>query len=116
MNGIDISRWQNINLENVPCDFVIVKATQGTSYVSPSFKKQIEQADRLGKLLGVYHYAGGGGAIPEATHFLNTVKDYIGKAILVLEQGEIIERGDHHELLEQNGKYYQLYTGQQELS
>lgn len=89
MNGIDISRWQNINLENVPCDFVIVKATQGTSYVSPSFKKQIEQADRLGKLLGVYHYAGGGGAIPEATHFLNTVKDYIGKAILVLDwEGE----------------------------
>lgn len=89
MNGIDISRWQNINLENVPCDFVIVKATQGTSYVSPSFKKQIEQADKLGKLLGVYHYAGGGGAIPEATHFLTTVKDYIGKAILVLDwEGE----------------------------
>lgn len=90
MNGIDISRWQqNINLASVPCDFVIVKATQGTSYVSPAFKKQIEDADRLGKLLGVYHYAGGGGAIPEATHFLNTVKDYIGKAILVLDwEGE----------------------------
>ncbi len=47
-------------------------------------------------------------------HRLSTVRN--AKAILVLEQGEIIERGDHNELLEQNGKYYQLYTGQLELS
>ena len=47
-------------------------------------------------------------------HRLSTVRN--AKAILVLEQGEIIERGDHGELLEQGGKYYQLYTGQLELS
>ena len=47
-------------------------------------------------------------------HRLSTVRN--AKAILVLEQGEIIERGDHNELLEKNGKYYQLYTGQLELS
>ena len=62
MNGIDISRWQKgINLAVVPCDFVIVKATQGISYVSPEFTTQIKQAYQLGKKLGVYHYAGGGG-------------------------------------------------------
>lgn len=90
MNGIDIARYQkSINLALVPCDFVIVKATQGISYVSPTYKSQIEQADSLGKLLGVYHYAGGGGAVPEAKHFINTVRDYIGKAILVLDwEGE----------------------------
>lgn len=90
MNGIDISRWQKgINLSLVPCDFVIVKATQGTSYVSPEFTNQIGQAELLGKHLGVYHYAGGGGAIPEAEHFMKTVKGYIGKAILVLDwEGE----------------------------
>ena len=85
MNGIDISRWNNIDLSKVECDFVIVKATQGTSFVSPTFTKQIEQAMSLGKYLGVYHYAGGGGAIPEAKHFLKTAKEYIGKAILVLD-------------------------------
>lgn len=90
MNGIDISKWQRgINLAKVPCDFVIVKATQGVNYISPEFHKQIAQADSLGKLLGVYHYAGGGGAYAEADHFINTVKDYIGKAILVLDwEGE----------------------------
>ena len=35
MNGIDISAWQeNIDLSKVPCDFVIVKATEGTGYTS----------------------------------------------------------------------------------
>lgn len=90
MNGIDISKWQKgINLAAVPCDFVIIKATQGVSYTSPEFKTQISQAQALGKLIGVYHYAGGGGAIAEAEYFLNVVRDYIGKAILVLDwEGE----------------------------
>ncbi len=47
-------------------------------------------------------------------HRLSTVRN--SRAILVLEQGRVIERGDHAELLAQHGKYYQLYTGQAELS
>lgn len=46
-------------------------------------------------------------------HRLSTVRN--SKAIMVLEKGEIIERGSHDELLEQVGRYYQLYTGQFEL-
>ncbi len=46
-------------------------------------------------------------------HRLSTVRN--SKAILVLEHGKIIERGDHQELLDQKGKYYQLYTGAFEL-
>lgn len=46
-------------------------------------------------------------------HRLSTVRN--AKAIMVLEKGEIIERGNHEELLEQKGRYYQLYTGQFEL-
>ncbi|MBQ6974811.1 MAG: ABC transporter ATP-binding protein [Oscillospiraceae bacterium] len=46
-------------------------------------------------------------------HRLSTVRN--AQAILVLEQGRIIERGDHQALLDQKGRYYQLYTGQAEL-
>ena len=87
MNGIDISQHQRgINLAAIPCDFVIVKASQGaSSSVYPTFKEQIEAADSLGKLLGVYHYASQGGAIAEAEKFLRTVDAYIGRAIMVLD-------------------------------
>ena len=46
-------------------------------------------------------------------HRLSTIKN--SHAIMVLEQGEIIERGDHDSLLEEKGRYYQLYTGKAEL-
>ena len=47
-------------------------------------------------------------------HRLSTVRN--SDAIMVLEQGEIIERGSHDELIAQKGRYYQLYTGAFELS
>ena len=46
-------------------------------------------------------------------HRLSTVRN--SKAIMVLERGRVIERGDHEELLGQKGRYYQLYTGMYEL-
>ena len=47
-------------------------------------------------------------------HRLSTVRN--SNAIMVLEHGKIIERGDHDALIAQRGKYYQLYTGMFELS
>lgn len=46
-------------------------------------------------------------------HRLSTVRD--ANAIMVLEKGEIIERGDHDDLIAQKGRYYELYTGMTEL-
>lgn len=47
-------------------------------------------------------------------HRLSTVRN--SDAIMVLENGQIIERGSHDDLISQHGRYYQLYTGQFELS
>jgi ATP-binding cassette subfamily B protein len=47
-------------------------------------------------------------------HRLSTIKN--SDVIMVLDQGRIIERGNHNDLIEQKGKYYQLYTGAFELS
>ena len=46
-------------------------------------------------------------------HRLSTVRN--SKAIMVLEHGKILERGDHEELLAEKGRYYQLYNGMYEL-
>ena len=42
-------------------------------------------------------------------HRLSTIKN--SDCIIVLEQGRVIERGNHDQLMAEKGKYYQLYTG-----
>ena len=79
MNGIDVSGWQKgIDLSKVPADFVIIKATQGTSYVNSDCDRAYQQAKAAGRLLGVYHYFSGGDPAKEAEHFVNNIKGYIG--------------------------------------
>ena len=74
LNGIDISSWQSgINLAVVPCDFVVIKATEGTNYVNPDYERAYNQAKASGKCLGVYHYANGGNIQAEADYFLSNV-------------------------------------------
>nr|DAN95006.1 MAG TPA: hypothetical protein [Caudoviricetes sp.] len=82
MQGIDISGWQaGIDLSKVPCDFVIVKATQGVNFVSGSCDSQVQQAIALGKPFGFYHYVGGSGAQAEADFFIDHCAGYFGKGI-----------------------------------
>ncbi len=78
---------------------------EATSSIDTHTEKLIEQ--------GMDHLMAGRTVFVIA-HRLSTVRN--AKAIMVLEQGRIIERGDHDELLKQHGRYYQLYTGQAELS
>ena len=91
MNGIDIASYQTrIDLSVVPCDFVIIKATEGTTYTNPDFTRAYAQAKAQNKLLGIYHYANGNtSASAEADYFLSVVGDRVGEAVLVLdwEQG-----------------------------
>lgn len=86
MNGIDIASYQTgIDLTAVPCDFVIVKATEGTGYVNPDFARAYAQAKNAGKCLGIYHYANGGDYQKEADYFLDRIGNRIGEAILCLD-------------------------------
>ena len=92
LNGIDISWYQRgINIAAVPADFVIVKATEGTGYTNPCFREQADATLNSGKLLGIYHYISGGNWQAEAEYFVNTVKDYVGRAVLALD----FESGDN---------------------
>lgn len=95
MNGIDVSRWQPSNItELVDYDFVIVKATEGTSYVSPFCDTQYQKAKARGKLLGVYHFASGLDPVAEANYFIDNVQGYVGEAILVLDwEANVVSRG-----------------------
>lgn len=82
MNGIDISGYQrDIDLSKVPCDFVIVKATQGVDYVSDVCDSQVQQAISLGKPFGFYHYVDGSGAQAEADFFIDNCAGYFGRGI-----------------------------------
>ena len=86
MNGIDISNYQKgLNLASVPCDFVIVKATEGTYMVQDTCDPWVQEAKRLGKKWGFYHFAGGGDAIAEADFFVKNCANYFGEGIPVLD-------------------------------
>ena len=90
MNGIDVASYQTgIDFHRVPCDFAIVKATEGTNYVNPACNAQYASAKGAGKLLGLYHYATGGNAAAEANYFIDNIKNYVGQALLAIdwEQG-----------------------------
>ena len=87
MNGIDVSNWQSgININAMNVDFVIVKATEGSGYISPSFTRQANDTLNSGKKLGLYHYMSYmTPAKQQAEHFVDTVKPYLNKAVLVLD-------------------------------
>lgn len=86
MNGIDIASYQaGIDLSKVPCDFVIVKATEGVGYVNPDCDRAVQQCIKLGKCWGTYHYVNGSGAVAEADYYVNNIKGYLGKGILCID-------------------------------
>ncbi len=82
----------------------ILVLDEATSSVDTRTERHIEHGmDRLMKNRTTFVIA----------HRLSTVRN--SNAIMVLENGEIIERGDHDELLAMKGRYYELYTGKKEL-
>lgn len=70
---------------NTDADGVIIKATQGTGYVNPLCNTQWDIAKGNGKLLGLYHYAGGDDPVAEANYFIDNIANYVGQGVLVLD-------------------------------
>ena len=90
LNGIDIASYQKtlVPSQMTTTDFIIIKATQGTSYLNPTFATQYNQAKAAGKLLGIYHYIDGSGANAEAEYFVKAINSVngVGEAILAVDQ------------------------------
>lgn len=95
LDGIDISSYQSdINLKKVDFDFVILKATEGTTYHDKYMDGWAQQALSLGKKLGFYHFASGKDGEAEAVYFWSKVKKYKGKAIFVLDfEAKAVSKG-----------------------
>lgn len=88
LNFIDISSYQaDLNLVAVSSSIqgVIVKATEGTSYVNPYCDRHYQQAKSANLLRGFYHFAGSDDPLAEAAFFYRNVLGYLHDGIPVLD-------------------------------
>ena len=95
MRGVDLSNWQcDIDTYALDADFVVAGATWGvggfnnvclTNGVNQAANYQLGRALASDKSIGVFHYAMGRAARAEADFFVNNVKGYVGRAVLVLD-------------------------------
>lgn len=106
-NGMNLSQGQRqlLNIARAAvADPPVLILDEATSSIDTHTERLIEKGmDKLMKGRTVFVIA----------HRLSTVRN--SNAIIVLEHGQIVERGDHEDLLNQKGRYYQLYTGKAEL-
>ena len=106
-NGAQLSQGQRqlisiarVAINNPP----VMILDEATSSIDTRTEKIVQ--DGMDKLMD-------GRTVFVIAHRLSTVKN--AKAIMVMDHGKIIERGNHEELIKQKGEYYQLYTGAFEL-
>ncbi len=106
-NGSQLSQGQRQLLSIARCainDPPVMILDEATSSIDTRTEKLVQEG--MDKLMN-------GRTVFVIAHRLSTVRN--AKAIMVLEHGNIIERGTHEQLLEEKGQYYQLYTGAFEL-
>lgn len=95
MRGVDVSNWQcDIDTYSLDADFVVAGATWGVggfnnsclvNGVNQAANYQLGRAVDSGKSIGVYHYAMGRDANAEADFFIDNVRGYVGRSVLVLD-------------------------------
>ncbi len=106
-NGANLSQGQRQLLAIARCAVANPPAMildEATSSIDTRTEKIVQ--DGMDKLMK-------GRTVFVIAHRLSTIQN--SKAIMVMEGGKIIERGEHDYLIEQKGKYYNLYTGKEEL-
>lgn len=106
-NGSNLSQGQRQLLSIARCAVANPPAMildEATSSIDTRTEKIVQ--DGMDKLMK-------GRTVFVIAHRLSTIQN--SKAIMVMDNGKIIERGDHDALIEQKGKYYELYTGAVEL-
>ena len=106
-NGAQLSQGQRQLIAIARCAInnpPVMILDEATSSIDTRTEKIVQ--DGMDKLME-------GRTVLVIAHRLSTVRN--SKAIMVLDHGKIIERGDHNQLIEQKGQYYQLYTGAFEL-
>lgn len=93
LNGIDVSANQPADIcKMVKYDFAVVKASGNPpsgnykwNYVNKYMHTQVDDALSKTGCAGLYHFTYGRDAKEEADHFTNTVKDYVGRVVLVID-------------------------------
>lgn len=83
LRGIDVSHWNSSELDITGVDFVICKATQGTTFIDNTFARWMERTS--GMLRGAFHFADGGNPEREAEFFNSTTRNYLGDFAPVLD-------------------------------
>ena len=124
--GIDLSQWQvDVDYKKIWREgyrFGIIRTGFGSSYEDPLFETHYNGLTQAGLDVGVYHYSHAT-TIQEAldelckgrttivvAHRLSTIKN--ADLILVMKDGNIIEQGNHDELMKKKGFYADLYNSQ----
>jgi lysozyme len=87
MNGLDLASYQSgLNLDNVSYDFVVIKATEGLTYVNPYCDIHFQEAKAAGKKRAVYHFIDfDADPVAQADFFVDNCQGYIRDAVFFLD-------------------------------
>jgi GH25 family lysozyme M1 (1,4-beta-N-acetylmuramidase) len=83
INGIDVSSYQDGTYKTAGLDFAFVKATEGTTYVNPKQKAEVDRARKAGLVLGFYHFLHPGHIWAQAAYFVDQCLSVPGDLLVV---------------------------------
>jgi hypothetical protein len=99
IKGIDVANYQSDTYDVTGIDFVIVKATEGISYVNPKYASQVKRARDKSLVVGHYHFVNTNASADEqAAYFVKTATEKVGE-FLVLDWESPISDAEKNEFI-----------------